>query len=531
MWRKTRIKNVGENVDMEEAVQELYRRSEKAKQMGGEEKIRKQHEKGRLTARERIDKLLDPGSFWEVGILNTSNSPEMEDITAADGRVCGMGFIDGRRVAVEAQDNTILGGSGGRVGAVKVRRLVKIADTRGYPIIRLMDGVGGVRLPDAMGSRGMVQGKNIGMGIPDEQYRVTRRTPRVTVIMGECFGEPSWDACQSDFVVMVKGGAMGAAGPRILEDAIGQKITPQQLCGWEVHASLTGQIGAFGDNDEHAISIVKEFLSYMPSHNGEHPPYISSDDSPNRRLDDIGSIVTAQPNQGYNMYRVVERIVDNGKYFPLRAEWAESVITCLARIGGRVVGIIANNPWFNAGAPDVPATEKEVYFLCLCDSFNIPIVFLQDVPGMFPGIDAEKQKLPTKIVVLLQAIGLVTVPKINVLLRKAYGIGWRCMGISQDDMSAAWPIASISFVDPDIGVSLVYGRKIAQAEDPATETRRLMEQWATDSAPWGGAAVKPLEIIDPRDTRKWIFESLEKPIGKRNNSIGQHQLANWPTGF
>jgi acetyl-CoA carboxylase carboxyltransferase component len=518
-------------MDMEEAIRELYRRREKAKRMGGEEKVRKQHEKGRLTARERVDLLLDPGSFWEMGMLNTSNVPGMEEVTAADGRVCGMGLVDSRKVAVEAQDNTILGGSGGRVGHRKVDQLIRMADTRGYPVVRLMDGVGGIRLPEQMGSKGMVGDKHIGAGIPDEMFRVTRRTPRVTVIMGECFGEPSWNACQSDFVVMVKGTAMGAAGPKILEEAISEKITPQQLCGWEIHAELTGQIGAFAESDGEAISIVKTFLSYMPSHNGEEPPSAPIQDDPGRRLDDIGTIVTARPNQGYNMYRVIERIVDDKTYLAVKAEWAESIITCLARIGGRVVGIIANNPWFNAGAPDVPATEKAVYFLCLCDSFNIPIVFLQDVPGMFPGKDAEKLKLPTKIMVLLQAIGLVTVPKITVLLRKAYGIGWRCMGISQDDMSAAWPIASISFVDPAIGVSMVYGRKITESPDPETKKKRLMEKWAINSAPWGAAAVTPLEIIDPRDTRRWIFEALEILRGNRGNSIGKHQLANWPTGF
>ena len=518
-------------MDMEETIRELYLRREKAKQMGGEEKVNRQHAKGRLTARERVDRLMDPESFWEMGMLNTSNVPEMADVTAADGRVCGMATIDGRRVAVEAQDNTVLGGSGGRVGHRKVDRLVGMADKRGYPIVRLMDGVGGIRLPEQMGSRGMVGDKNIGAGIPDEMFRVTRRTPRVTAIMGECFGEPSWNACQSDFVVMVKGTAMGAAGPKILEAAISEKITPQQLCGWEIHAEQTGQVGAFAEDDDHALKIVKEFLSHMPSHNGEEPPYVPPTDDPARRLEDIGTIVTARPNQGYDMYRVIERIADHGKYFPLKAEWAESIVTCLARIGGRVVGIIANNPWYNAGAPDVPATEKAVYFLCLCDSFNIPLVFLQDVPGMFPGKDAEKLKLPTKIMVLLQAIGLVTVPKITVLLRKAYGIGWRCMGTSQDDMSAAWPIASISFVDPEIGISMVYGRKIAESEDPEVEKKRRMEQWGIDSAPWGATAVTPLEIIDPRDTRKWIFEALEILRGNRGNSIGEHRLANWPTGF
>ncbi len=324
---------------------------------------------------------------------------------------------------------------------------------------------------------------------------------------------------------------MGAAGPRIIREAIGQEVTPQELAGWEIHANYTGQVDAFAENDEEAIAIIKKFLTYMPSHNGEEPSYVPTQDAPNRRLDNIDKIVTARLNQGYDMYRVIKQVVDNGEYFPIREYWAKAVITCLARIGGRVVGIIANNPMYNAGAPDVPATEKEVNFLCLCDSFNIPFVFLQDVPGMFPGRDAEKQNLPTKIVVLLQAIGLVTVPKVGVLLRKAYGIGWRAMGISQDDMSAAWPIASISFVDPETGIELVYGRKLSEAKDPVAEKKRLLAQWGVVSTPWGAAQVTPLEIIDPKYTRKWIYEALTILRGNRNNNIGKHQLWNWPTGF
>lgn len=516
---------------MREGIQELYRRREKALQMGGEARVKRQHDRGRLTARERIEKLVDSGSFWEMGSLNTSNVTGMEALSAADGRICGIGLIQGRKVAIEAQDNTILGGSGGRVGHRKVQQLVRMADERGYPLVRLMDGVGGVRLPEQMGSSGMVGDKNIGGGTPDAQFRVTRQTPRITAIMGECFGEPSWNAAQSDFVVMVKGTAMGAAGPRIIREAIGEEITPQELCGWELHASVTGQVGAFAENDRDALDIVKKFLSYMPSHCGEEPPYCAVEDDPHRRLEKVENIVPDRLNRGYDMYRFIELLVDNGAYFPVKAEWARAMVTCLARIGGRVVGIIANNPMYNAGAPDVAATEKEVYFLCLCDSFNIPIVFLADIPGMFPGMDAERQKLPTKIMVLLQAIGLVTVPKVGVLLRKAYGIGWRCMGVSQDDMYAAWPIASISFVDPATGIELVHGRKLARAAQPEAEKKRLVEEWAIDSAPWGAAMVSPLEIIDPVDTRKWIFEALDILRGNRGNAIGEHQLANWPTGF
>lgn len=518
-------------MSMEASIQELNQRREKAKQMGGEVRVKRQHERGRLTARERLAMLLDPDSFWEMGLLNTSEVPGKEDLTAADGMVAGMGKIEGRRVAVFAQDPTILGGSGGRVAHRKLDQLKRLAATKGYPVIGLGDGAGGIRLPEQMGSRGMVGDKNIGGGSAELGRRLTRRTPRLQAIMGECFGAPAWEAAAADFVVMVKGTAMGAAGPRIIEQAIGQKVTPQELCGWEVHANFTGQVDAFAESDAEALTIMRTFLSYMPSHHGEEPPFVETQDDPYRSLHEVERIVPTRLNRAYDMHRLIGLIVDHGVYFPLKAEWARSMITCLARIGGRVVGIIANNPMYNAGAPDVPAMQKEINFLCLCDSFNIPIVFLTDIPGNMPGLEAEKQKLPLTIMVLLQAIGLVTVPKIGVLVRKAYGIGWRCMGVSQDDMYAAWPIASVSFVDPATGVEQVYGRKLSEFEDPQTEKARLLEEWALDCAPWGGAQTTPLEIIDPRDTRRWLIEALDILRGNRQPLIGQHRLANWPTGF
>ncbi len=515
---------------MEERIKELHSRRERARLMGGESKIQVQHSRGRLSARERIARLLDNGSFRELGILNTSNVPGMEAVSAADGRICGTGLVDGRMTAVEAQDCTILGGSGGRVSHQKVYNLVRLAERGGYPLVRLMDGVGGIRLPEQMGSRGMVEDKHIGGGV-DEQFVVTREIPKITAIMGECFGEPTWNAVQSDFVVMVKGTAMGAAGPRIIREAIGEELTPQQLCGWEIHANYTGQVGAFAENDDHALSIIKSFLKYMPPNNSREPEYIDTGDDRQRKLTQIEKIITANLNQGYDMYRFIKLLVDNGEYLALKAEWGKAVITCLARIAGRVVGIIASNPMYNAGAPDVPATEKEVHFICLCDSFNIPLVFLQDVPGMFPGAMAEKQKIPTKIAVLLQAIALASVPKVAVLLRKAYGIGWRCLGGSQVDMHAAWPIASMSFVDPATGIELVYGRELSRAKDRAAEKERLLAQWGTDSAPWGAAAVSPLEVIEPAETRTWLADALDMLRGNRKRVIGEHRLANWPTGF
>jgi acetyl-CoA carboxylase carboxyltransferase component len=515
---------------VEESIKELYERREKARQMGGIEQVAKQHSLGRLTVRERIGKLLDPGSFWEVGLLNRSDNPETYDKSAADGRVAGIGKINGREVAIIAEDRTVLGGSGGVVGARKSLAIHELGTNKGYPIVHLGDEVGGVRLPDAMGSVGMSS-----RAFLRPQYMLhPRQTPRVATIMGECFGSPSWHAAMSDFVVMVKGTSMGAAGPRIIEEAIGEKITPQELCGWELQARVTGKVDAVAENDEECLDMVKEFLSYMPSHNGEEPPFLPTQDDPQRRLDNVGKIVPDKLNRGYDMNQLIKLIVDDGRYLQIKSEFAKALITCLARLDGRVVGIIANNPMFNAGAPDVPACEKATSFICLCDSFNIPLIFLTDIPGMYPGKDSERQKLPNKIINWLEAETLATVPKISVTLRKAYGIGWNCMlqPCETGDFVVAWPTASISFVDPEIGVKLVYGSKISKAHNPEGERQKLLEEWAVDSTPWKAAEQHYFDdIIDPKDTRKFLIEALKIVRGKRGNTISHHRLQNWPTGF
>ena len=514
---------------MKDAIRELYERREKARQMGGEEQVAMQHARGRLTARERIKKLLDPDSFWEIGLLNRSDIPEMYERTAADGRICGVGTIHGRRVAVVAEDRTILGGSGGRVGGDKTRDMHVMAVKGGYPIISLGDELGGIRLPDHMGSDGMSQAH------PRQEVLLTpRQTPRVAAIMGECFGAPSWIASQSDFVVMVKGTAMGAAGPRILKMAIGQEITPQELAGWELRYHETGEGDAMAENDEECLNIIKEYLSYMPQNNTLEPPVLATDDDPYRRIENVGKIVPDELNRGYDMHRLIKTIVDDGKYFPIKDGFGKSLITCLARIAGRVVGIIANNPMFNAGAPDVAACEKVTSFICLCDSFNIPLIFLSDIPGMFPGKEAEKKKLPGKIMVWHEAMAQASVPKISITIRKGYGMGWNCMLSPGEggDLIVAWPTASISFVDPEIGIELVHGAKINQGKNPEAERERLRKQWAIDSTPWAAVEKNFLQdVIDPRDTRKFLAEALEIIRGERGPVISEHRLQTWPTAF
>lgn len=515
---------------MDDGIKELYRRREKALQQGGTKQVAAQHAKNRLTARERVDKLLDPGTFWELGMLNVSEAPELADITAADGRVAGFGKIGGRIVAVTANDRTVLGGSDAQVGTFrKHERLHTYATKKGYPCIFLGDNLGGLRLPDGMGSSGMSKSPAMPSVI-----QAPRITPRIATIMGECFGEPSWMAAISDFVVMTTGSAMAAAGPRILKIAIGEDITPWELGSLNLRYRKTGEVDAIAENDEECLFLVREFLSYMPSNNQEEPPTMPTDDPVTRKIDDIAKIVPDQMNRGYDMHRLIKRIVDDGHYFELKAEFGKALITCLGRIGGMVVGFIANNPIFDAGAPSVQCCDKACEFIALCDSFNIPLINIADVPGMFPGSISEQQKLPGKIANWLEAGQLVTVPKLSITIRKAYGIGWCAMSSPYHgaDFCVAWPTASISFVDPIIGVELVHGSKIAKANDPEVERKRLLDEWGDTSLPWKAAEEHHFDdVIDPRDTRKWIYEALKIAIGRRGTTMGEHKLQNWPTTF
>ncbi|MFC1886040.1 acyl-CoA carboxylase subunit beta [Thermodesulfobacteriota bacterium] len=518
-------------MSLQDDINELYERREKASKMGGERRIKKQHDRGRLNARERVEKLLDPGSFLELGMLAHADFPELEALSPADGRVCGVGTINGKNIGLIAHDRTVLGGSGGAIGAQKTQTQHELALEGGYPIIELGDESGGVRIQNVMGSREWV-GKSQALGRRGRHD--TRQVPRIEAIMGECFGEPSWNAAWSDLTVMVKGTAMGAAGPKMLEKSIGEKITPQELAGWEIQSEITGQADAIAEDDEHCLELIKDFLSYMPSNCNEEPPYVTPRDDPYRPLDMAGKIVPAQLNRGYDMYRLIKHMVDDGKYFPIKQEFAPSLVTCLARIGGRVVGIYGNNPMYNAGAPDVSACEKGTQFLCLCDSFNIPIISLMDIPGMCPGKAAEKQKLPTKIIVWVQAQNLVTVPRIHIIVRKYFAMGVVCMQgyRKRTDITAAWPNSKMSFVDPDIGLGLAMESRIAGAADPDAEKARVQEEWTKDSAPWGAAGLYGVhDIIDPKDTRKFIFQALNMLRGGRDKVIGEHKLHNWPVGL
>lgn len=512
---------------MDGMIEELWKRKEQAKYGGGKEKLERLHKHGHLTARERIEKLVDPDTFLELGLLAHSDQLGFEEKSAGDGIITGLGKVEGRPVVLQAADKTVLAGTEGMVYFRKSKAAHQFAVKRGFPLLNLMEG-GGLRMPDGMGSDGISQ-----MLFPQELLLHNRKVPLITAILGDSFGGPTWTAVTSDFVTQVKGSAMAVAGPRMLEVATGEKISNEDLGGWEIHANYTGQVDRFVTSEEDSIQEMKEYLSYMPLHAGEEPPVRETKDDPYRRLDEIVNLVPTRRQRAYDMKKVIRQIVDDGNYFELKSLYGTALITVLARINGKVVGIIANQPLKYAGAAGPKECEKATEFICLCDSYHIPLVFLHDIPGFRVSGEAEKLKMPTKIMMWNQALAQSTVPKISIVIRKSIGAAYgnMCGPTMGADFVVAWPTAEINFTGPEVGINVVYGRDLQQSQNAKEERLKLLESWSFDSSPYKAAGKHLIDdIIDPRDTRKFLSQTLEYACMK-NGSMSERRLANWQTGF
>lgn len=512
---------------MDGMIEELWKRKEQAKYGGGKEKLERLHKHGHLTARERIGKLVDPDTFLELGLLAHSDQLGFEEKSAGDGIITGLGKVEGRPVVLQAADKTVLAGTEGMVYFRKSKAAHQFAVKRGFPLLNLMEG-GGLRMPDGMGSDGISQ-----MLFPQELLLHNRKVPLITAILGDSFGGPTWTAVTSDFVTQVKGSAMAVAGPRMLEVATGEKISNEDLGGWEIHANYTGQVDRFVTSEEDSIQEMKEYLSYMPLHAGEEPPVRETKDDPYRRLDEIVNLVPTRRQRAYDMKKVIRQIVDDGNYFELKSLYGTALITVLARINGKVVGIIANQPLKYAGAAGPKECEKATEFICLCDSYHIPLVFLHDIPGFRVSGEAEKLKMPTKIMMWNQALAQSTVPKISIVIRKSIGAAYgnMCGPTMGADFVVAWPTAEINFTGPEVGINVVYGRDLQQSQNAKEERLKLLESWSFDSSPYKAAGKHLIDdIIDPRDTRRFLSQTLEYACMK-NGSMSERRLANWQTGF
>ena len=510
-------------------LEKLEAAKRRALAMGGADRIAKQHALGRLTARERITALLDDGTFEEIGALAVSDRPEDRATTPADGKITGYGTIDGRGVYVAADDTTVKAGTYGRVAHKKASDGMAYAVEKGYPIINLGEAGGG-RIPDVMGAVGIM-----GVMLPIEKPPRDRFVPSVATIMGECFGSPTFYAAVADVVVQVKGTVMAVTGAPVLAKATGEKVEDQALGGWELHARTTGQVDLFADDDTHCLELVRNVLSYLPSNADHLPPVVHSGDSPTRRLDDILDIVPHAPRRAYDMRKVVASIADRDSVLELKPYYDPSLITALARLDGRVVGILANNPQSTAGAMGWGACEKGTAFIALCDSFHVPLVFLHDTPGFFVSRNAEEHKMPLRIMQFLDALHHATVPKIALIVRKSYGMAHcNMLGANMGaDCLLAWPTAEISFMAPEVAINVVYGRKLAESGDADAERARLLAQMNEQNAPWEAAGLNLIhDIIEPADTRIELVRALRRalgPAGDRGRS--RRLLASWPTMF
>lgn len=506
---------------------ELAKAQAAALAMGGEQRIARQHAKGRMTARERIAALLDADSFEEMGLLARSDLPEMRDKTPADGKITGFGRIDQRPLIVSADDVTVLAGAGGRVGVGKQMRWMEYALDRGYPCVHLGDA-GGARVPDIMGSAGMMS-----MVYPINETRPRdRQVPLVTAIMGECFGGPVWTASISDLVVQVKGTAMCVGGPSILEIATGEKATAAQLGGWELHARTTGQVDLFAEDDAHALALIRHALAYLPSSAQDLPP-VETGRAP-ADSDAVLDVVPADPRLTYDMHALLARIIDPDSLLELKPWYDGSLITALCRIDGQVTGVLANNPKVTAGAMGPGACEKATSFIALCDSFHIPLLFVHDTPGFFVGKHAEERQMPLKIMNFIEALHHCSVPRVSLVVRKSYGMAHCNMsgGNMGNDCLLAWPGADISFMAPAVAVNVVAGRKLAElpAEEAAQMRAQMAAEIARGNAPWDAAAANLIDrVIEPAHTRAEIVAAFRRARGPAGIAVrSQRRLANWP---
>ena len=501
---------------MKDLADELEARREKALAMGGADAIAKQHGEGKLTVRERVDRLFDPRSFQEIGLLaNHANiSPAMKGRdTPADGVVTGFGKINGRPAALIAYDFTVMAGSMGRTAEVKGNRAREIALSKRMPMIWLIDSAG-ARIQEAIGSTFAGSGF-----LFREESIMSGVVPMVAAMMGPGAAGTAYIPALADFVPMVKGTShMALGGPPLVKAVVGEDITAEDLGGSKVHTEISGVADLEVADDAACIDVIKEYLGYFPGSNLEQPPIAACDDPPDRMDPTLLSIVPDSARRAYDMKKVIAAIVDGGRVFEIKPGWAKNLITCLARLGGRPVGMVANQPLVLGGALDLDAADKAARFIMLCDAFHIPLVFLQDVPGFMVGSKVEKQGIIRHGAKMLYAVSEATVPKVTVVMRKAYGAGYfvMCGKAYEPDLIVAWPTAEISVMGPEGGTNIIFRKEIAAAADPDAERARRIEEFRNLINPYiaaGGALID--DVIDPRETRPTLIRALEMAATKK----------------
>jgi propionyl-CoA carboxylase beta chain len=503
-------------MSMERKLLHLANLRDQAHQGGGEARIAKQHAQGKYSARERLDRLLDAGSFEEVGCFVTHRCTDFDmdrQQPLTDGVITGHGTIDGRLVFVFSQDFTIFGGSLSKAHAEKICTVMDLAVQAGAPIVGLNDS-GGARIQegvDALAGYADIFLRNV---------LASGDVPQLSLILGPCAGGAVYSPAITDFVLMVRGGSsMFLTGPKVVEQVTREKVTAEDLGGADVHAARSGVAHLVADSEDEAFDQLRRLLAFLPANSRQAPPVRTTPDPPDRSDPDLNRVLPSNPNQPYDVTEVVRRVVDDGDLLELQPTFAANLVTGFARMHGRTVGIVANQPQVMAGVLDNNASIKGARFVRFCDAFSIPLVIFEDVPGFMPGTAQEYGGIIRNGAKLLFAFAEATVPRITVILRKAYG-GAYCVMSSKHirgDVNLAWPSAEIAVMGPDGAVEIIYRKELDEADDRARRSEELKERYRELFANPYTAARKGYvdDVIEPAHTRFRIIRALEMLAGKR----------------
>ncbi len=505
---------------MKEALEKLRLAREAALEMGGAERIKKQRDRGKTTARERIELLLDSGTFQEYGMLATHLFHQPGDkVTPADGLIAGFGLIDGRSVGVMAEDFTIHGGSMGGVNLLKRIRMVEIASKERVPLIYLLDG-GGFRAQ-------MLGKMPEGMPITIQFIKMAKMSgtaPMVGVVMGACAGESSLEAGMLDFLIMVKRtGMLAAGGPPVVKAAIGLTVTKEELGGSEIHCKITGLADNPVENDEAALLMARRYLSYLPTNAWQYPPSLTSGDDPNRMDEELLEILPDNFREPYDMKRIINCIADRDSFFEIKPEFAPMMITGFCRMNGHTVGIVANQPLVKAGAITAKAGQKERKFIDLCSAYHVPLLFLVDTPGVMTGPDAEKEGSLKFGLPVAYSLAWADVPTFTVVIRKSFGFGGAAMNgyMAGQTLTLAWPTVDFASLPADSAILTAHAKELHASENPAALLKELEELYSSFAGPYPAAGIFNVDdVIDPRETRPMIIQALELALNRRSKPPG-----------
>ncbi|HNP71122.1 MAG TPA: acyl-CoA carboxylase subunit beta [Kouleothrix sp.] len=504
-------------MEMEDYVRKL--RDRKAIAAGSEKDRDSQHKKGRLTARERIDTLFDPGTFTEIDTLVTPRYDSYmggKQSRYGDGVVTGFGLVNGRRVFAAAQDAAVMGGSLGEMHANKIVKAMRMALQYGCPFIAMNDS-GGARIQEGVDSLGGYA------RIFDANCEASGVIPQISVILGPCAGGAVYSPALTDFVFMTENSYMFITGPNVVKAVMQEDVSQEELGGGLVHSKESGVSHFLAKDDHQCLASVRDLLSYLPSNNQDDPPYVPPTDDPDRRCPELEELVPTDSHKPYDVRQVIASVVDDGRFLEVHALWAENMVVGFARLNGWVVGIVANQPMVLAGTVDIKASIKATHFIRICDAYNIPIITLQDVPGFLPGTNQEYGGIIRNGARMIYAYSEATVPKLMLILRKSYG-GAYCVMSSKGlrgDLLYAWPNAEIAVMGAEGAVNILFQGEVKAAPNPTARRKELVADYEERfNNPYVAAARGLIDdVIEPRDSRRILIRALELTLSKRERHV------------